>query len=140
MDIDDGLFEEVLEEQREKEGRNPRRDTYRKRVEQAYEVLIEKAKQEETIYYGELMDEIGTGRGYIGAVLGGVSRLELKQDRPPLSALVLQKATDHPGDGFCENLLADFGRWEPGEDREATWEREVQRVYDQWNSPGEQDR
>ncbi|WP_207592875.1 hypothetical protein [Halomontanus rarus] len=133
MQIDEELFNEVLAEQRAKEGRNPQRDTYRTRVEQAYDVLIEKAKREETIYYGELMDEIGTGRGYIGSVLGGVSRLELKQGRPALSALVLQKATDHPGDGFCENLLADFGLWEPGEDRDAAWEREVQRVYEEWD-------
>jgi len=134
MEVDDELFEEVLEEQRNKEGRNPQRETYRTRVEQAYDVLIKKAEQEETIYYGELMAEIGTGRGYIGAVLGGVSRIELKQGRPPLSALVLQKATNHPGNGFCENLLADFGRWAPGEDREAAWERELQRVYDYWGN------
>lgn len=133
MDLDEELFEEVLREQRAKEGRNPNRETYRKRVEQAYEVLIETAKREETIYYGELMEEIGTGRGYIGPVLGGVSRMELKQGRPPLSALVLRKATDRPGDGFCENLLADFGRWEPGDDREATWQREVRRVYGEWS-------
>lgn len=132
MDIDEELFDEVLREQQAKEGRSPNRETYRKRVEQAYEVLIEKAKQRETIYYGELMEKIGTGRGYIGPVLGGVSRLELKQGRPPLSALVLRKASDHPGDGFCENLLADFDRWEPGEDQETTWQRELQCVYDEW--------
>lgn len=134
MEIPDELFEAVLAEQRSKEGRNPRRETYRKRVEQAYDVLVERAKRRELITYGELMDEIGTGRGYIGQVIGGVSRLELEQGRPPLSALVVRKASMKPGPGFCENLLADYDRWEPGEDREAAWQRELNRVYEEWGN------
>jgi len=142
MEWDDELFGEVLAEQRAMEGRNPSRETYRTRVRQAYNVLIRQAKKQEPIYYGELMAEIGTDRGYIGSVVGGVSRMELKQGRPPLSALVLQKQSDEPGKGFCENLLADFGRWKPGEDRHAAWERELQSVYETWDgtSKGERDR
>lgn len=132
MDIPDELFEEVLAEQQSKEGRNPRRETYRKRVKQAYDVLIERASQGELITYGELMDQIGTGRGYIGAVIGGVSRLEIKQERPPLSALVVRKGTEYPGDGFCENLLADIDKWQPGEDRETAWRRERDCVFEYW--------
>ena len=133
MALDDALFDEILAEQRAKEGRNPSRDTYRTRVEQAHAALVERAKQRETIYYGELMDEIGTDRGYIGAVVGGVSRYELRQGRPALSALVLRKNADRPSSGFYENLLADFDRWSPGDDREATWQRELQLVYDEWS-------
>jgi hypothetical protein len=133
MNIDDADFAEILQIQQNKPGRSPTRDTYRTRVEQAYEVLIEKACDQETIYYGELMDKIGTSRGYIGPVLGGVSRLELRQNNPPLSALAVRKETEMPGDGFWDQLLADHGLLEEGKSREQIWGDQVQRVYDHWN-------
>lgn len=132
MEINEEDFDEILEIQRNKPGRRPTREKYRKRVKQAYDVLIETAKNRDKIYYGELMDEIGTGRGYIGPVLGGVSRLELRKGNSPLSALAIRKETDMPGNGFWENLLKDFGRWEEGDDREQTWRDEVKDVYNHW--------
>jgi hypothetical protein len=132
VDIDRQDFGEVLEIQQNKENRNSNREKYRKRVEQAYEVLIETAQNEGTIFYSDLWTQIGTGRQYIGPVVGGVSRLELRQDRPPLSAIAVRKEDGMPGRGLWENLLADHGLWEPGEDRERVWQEQVDRVYDKW--------
>lgn len=133
MHIDDGDFADILRIQQTKPGRNPTEKTYRTRVEQAYEVLTEQARDQETIYYGELMGAIGTSRGYIGPVLGGVSRLELRQNNPPLSAIAVRKETDMPGDGFWDNLLADHDLLEEDKSREQVWSDQVNWVYDHWD-------
>lgn len=60
-------------------------------------MLIEKAKEEETVTYGELMDKFGIPRGHrkselgIGGVVGEISNHEHNQGRPRLSAIVVRK-------------------------------------------------
>lgn len=90
LDREMEYFDEVFEEERNRRTWTPHRETYRKRIKGAYPILKETARDGEVITYGELMNRIGTARGYIGLVLDGINRMEHKQGHPILSAVVVR--------------------------------------------------
>lgn len=80
---------------------NPRRETLRRRVEDAYPILKQKAGDRELIEYKVLADQIHTDKQrYMSVVLGTISRMEDKAGRPPLSAVVVNKNQQIPSDRF----------------------------------------
>lgn len=85
--------------------------------------LIKIAKKDETINYGEIMNEFGIPRGNpkkgigIGDVLGEISKSEVAEGKPMLSAIVVKKdGTKKIGDGFYP-LARELGLLK-SEDRE----------------------
>jgi len=92
--------------------------------------LAEVARHRGTVNYGDIMNELG-GRGHIGKVLDEVNRREHAKGHPMLSALVVQKDTGRPGDGFW-SLVAELF---PSVGRQGFWEAECERIWAfDWNA------
>ena len=107
-----------------------------------YEKLIEVAKEERTIPYGEIaplaeLDMSDQGdRNKIADILGEISTFEHHQGRPMLSALVVLKDKGYPGEGFF--TLARYLGLHKGQSEFDDLEffvREVQKVHEQWKAP-----
>jgi hypothetical protein len=91
--------------------------------------LAEIARQKRTVNYSDIMNEFG-GRGHIGKVLDEVNRREHAKGHPMLSALVVQKDTGRPGDGFW-TLVAELF---PTASLKGFWEAECERIWAfDWN-------
>ena len=86
--------------------------------------LIDLARERRTVYYGEIMKEFG-GSGHIGKVLDEVNRQEHASGHPMLSALVIQKGTGRPSNGFW-SLVAEL---HPNTGRPGFWEAECERIW-----------
>jgi len=107
-----------------------------------YEKLKLLARSKELISYSELNKElnldlnfdISHDRDLIGKWLGEISRLEVSQGRPMLSAIVVHKEGQNykdPGEGFYK-LASDLGRYH-GEHDYLFWAAEVNEVFNQWS-------
>ncbi|MGH2614979.1 MAG: hypothetical protein ACRDJC_07055 [Thermomicrobiales bacterium] len=66
----------------------------------------------------------------LGAVLDAIDRAEDAEGRPLLSAVVVMRATGMPGATFF--AFARERELHGGGDDRALWERELQRVHDDW--------
>jgi hypothetical protein len=82
-------------------------EDFKRLVKKTYLQLAERAKKGKTIFYSELevFDELKSNFGdgvarVIGFVVGACSEAELQNDRPPISAIVVEKDTGNPGHGF----------------------------------------
>jgi len=82
-------------------------DDFKRLVKNTYQQLMERAKKGKTIFYSEMeaYDELKSTFGdgvakVIGFVVGACSEAELKNSRPPISAIVIEKDTGSPGHGF----------------------------------------
>ena len=89
--------------------------------------LIDFAREGRTVYYSELE----TSRGHIGRYLYQISRDEADAGRPPLTSLVVQKQTGHPGDGYILAMI-EVGFAHAGEDVDDVWQRAKAAVFDYW--------
>ena len=69
----------------------------------------------------------------IGEVVGLISKNELDQDRPMLSAIVVG-VTGKPSEGFF-NWARELGVLSAGEDEWAFWRNECEKVYEAWKIP-----
>ncbi len=95
-------------------------------------ILIEVAKKRTVTTYSELMERLdGPGRAYIGEVVGEVSIIESREERPLLSAVVVRKDTKMPGEGFW-GLTYETQSAKSEVDRRNFWESELNKVYDYW--------
>lgn len=72
-------------------------------------------------------------RGEIGEILGDISSFEHDEGRPLLSAVVIEATSKIPGHGFF-TLAQAVGLMKPSDDKKAYYWKELQRVYDAWNS------
>jgi len=84
--------------------------TRSERAMQIWQILISKADNESTITYGELADYLGfKGAGVFAQLLDCIMRYCEKNGLPPLTCLVVNKATGVPGDGLTtiKNLSLD---------------------------------
>lgn len=66
----------------------------------AWTVLIEYAKNNKTITYGELAKQINVHHIAIGFILGVIQDFCMENGLPPLTILILNKETQLPGGGF----------------------------------------
>ncbi|MCD6391301.1 MAG: hypothetical protein J7L92_04850 [Dehalococcoidia bacterium] len=82
-------------------------EDFKRLVKTTYPQLVERARNKKTICYGELevynelQARFGEGvRTVIGQVVGACGEGELRNGRPPISAIVVAKDTGCPGQGF----------------------------------------
>ena len=66
----------------------------------------------------------------IGEVIGLISKNELEQGRPMLSAIVVG-VSGKPSEGFF-NWARELGVLEEGQDKETLWRNECEKVYEAW--------
>lgn len=118
-------------------------ETLKAYVERARPILIEVAKRQRRINYTDLMRRLGgPGRAYIGEVVGGISETEYRNERPKLSAVVVNATTGMVGGGFFglpgtpENVRRSTrDEWQDFKLSKADqeyWRGELGKVYDYW--------
>lgn len=84
-------------------GRTARLETFSKRLPLTYDRLVEVAKEDELITYGELANQVGTDkRHYLSKLLDGVGYIQRQRRQPPLDVLVVHAGSDRPADMFLE--------------------------------------
>jgi len=114
------------------------RQVFLSKQDDIYDVLKEIARAKDIITYIELAHRVGLPTpsaigdafpGFIGEVRGEISANEVGKGRPMISAIVVNKDTGMPGQGFY-NLARNLGRYR-GND-EQTWVDEVKAVYKFW--------
>ena len=97
-----------------------------------YEEIIKVAQDEDVITYSELASRTGNTPTGIGpTILDGINRIENNEGRPLLSAVVVNKNRNIPGDGFFD-LAKSLGLQSSGEDNVKFWLKEIHRVYNYW--------
>lgn len=82
-------------------------------------ILVRQVLAGQSIFYGQISDELSIGHSYLGNHLGTITDAlnELARqwgtEIPPLPALVVRKDTGLPGDSFGYNVprLVDYGSW-----------------------------
>jgi hypothetical protein len=127
-------FDDVHEHYASGDDFSPRYDTLRKRVTDAYPVLKEVATDRETIAYSDLADQINTDeRRYLAYVLGTISRMEHRENDLRPSVLVVGANSGRPSDEFFRLLeYLDGGHPYPSLSDEEIFQREKERVYEEW--------
>ncbi len=89
--------------------------------------LVAAAKAGKTIAYSDL----GINRRWVGEVVGEISIREDSQNHPLLSAIVVRKGSESPGDGFWG--LPSMQNVPQGQ-RRNVWEKERDKVYKHWET------
>jgi hypothetical protein len=98
------------------------------------EILIECAKNRQSITYGELSNRIKTARvphyGFkIAGLLDEISADEFAGDKAPLATLVVRQSDGLPGGGYFKKSLPDDALFD---DLKAYWQSEFERTCDDW--------
>jgi hypothetical protein len=99
--------------------------------------LREVARDQDLITYGEIAPYGGMDSGYphfdaaIRRLLDDVNRIEIAEQRPMLSAVVINKDTGMPGRGFFD-CARELRRHAGGDDL-GFWAEEVKRVHAYWS-------
>lgn len=127
-------------------------EEYAQFVKDSYSVIVEWAKKGSTIFYGELpcFDLLqarfadGVGK-VIGFVVGACSEYDVANTRPPISAIVINKDSGEPGQGFFGLSILprrlSIEVWESkgikpppsiSREREAFWLEQVRKVFEYW--------
>lgn len=102
-----------------------------------YDELKRVAREQRTTTYSEIAHLAGLemenqdDRNRMGEILGKISTYEHQDGRPMLTAVVVHKHDNMPGDGFFE-LAQRLGLMPRGEDRLAFFARELTRVLRLW--------
>ncbi|SRR6266487_2333079 len=105
---------------------------------QLYERLQEVARAQNVTYYADIAPIVGLDmdspddRVRIGELLGEISVFEHQHGRPMLSAIVIHREDNQPGQGFFE-LARQLGLFRGGE-RFVFFVQELNRVYDYWRT------
>lgn len=96
-----------------------------------YEEIIAIAQSENVITYGEVARRTGNAATGIGPILDRINRTEHDEGRPLLSAVVVSKTRNIPGEGFFR-LAKELGLQPIGEDNIKFWLKEIHRVHNYW--------
>jgi hypothetical protein len=106
--------------------------------EKLYALLKDIARQGKTDFYKPVGRNIGirdgAGLRQLFIFLGEISKHEVGQGRPMLSAVVVNPKDKMPGSGFFR-LAKELGR-QKGQDAQSFFTEELQRVHEQWNETG----
>ncbi len=106
-------------------------------VARLYARLITTARKRRTIPYSEVAPLVGLDmshppdRDYLGHLLGWISRSEVAEGRPMLSAVVWHKGENTIGTGF-QKLGQELGRRKPTDDDDAFLVRELKSTHETW--------
>jgi hypothetical protein len=101
-----------------------------------YSILINAAHHQGFATYQEIAQATGlptmgnSMSRQVGELLGTVSENEKKQNRPMLSAIAIG-VSGKPGKGFVP-WATELGFFKEGDDENAFWEKECQKVYQEW--------
>lgn len=83
--------------------------------------LVEAASKRATLFYGELIEKVDPYNiGILSAKLDRITGVELNEGRPMLCAIVINKSTGLPGEGFwelCDTLGVEDESWEDIRDK-----------------------
>lgn len=102
----------------------------------AYSIIINAAQHQGYATYQEIAQAVGlpTAGSYMGSVvgelLGTISQNEVNMGRPMLSAIVVG-VNGEPGGGFIP-CAKELGLFQDGEDEGAFWQKECQKIYEEW--------
>jgi hypothetical protein len=107
----------------------------------AYCLLIRAAESRSTVYYRDIADLMGLSHvgNYMGLMtgklLGEIVEREHSFGRPMLSAVAVSSTTELPGSGFygLAELLGLIPEGASTQEQRAFWERERDRVYEEWS-------
>ncbi len=100
-------------------------------VGRATRILQDVARSRLTTTYEELMEKMGgPGRGFVGGVLVEVCSQEHAAGRPLLTAIVVKKGSNDPGEGYW--MLPMVPKVDDVDERRKLVEAEQQRVWDYW--------
>ncbi|MBW1858467.1 MAG: hypothetical protein JRI42_09460 [Deltaproteobacteria bacterium] len=88
-----------------------------------YSIMIKAAQHQGLATYQEIAGEL----------VGLVSKNELEQGRPMMSAIVVS-VSGRPGDGFFD-WARELGQLSENEDKESFWIAECKRIYKEWAIP-----
>lgn len=80
-----------------------------------------------TIHYMELPG----GRYHLGKYLARIAAEEVRQGRPPLTAVVVEKRTRRPAAGFM-TAMRDVGFARDDETEDDVWRRALSEVHAYW--------
>jgi hypothetical protein len=106
-----------------------------------YDRLIQVARAQDTVSYSEIsplamldMDN-PADRNVMKNLLDDINRYEHQEGRPMLSAVVVHRQDNIPGEGFftCARNLGRFTGTRPVEELEF-WVAEIRLVYDVWSN------
>jgi len=102
-----------------------------------YEKIVKVAKNEKkgVITYSEAASCVGISTLGIIPILDRINRTENSEGRPLLSAVVISKSRNMPGDGFFK-LAKELGVQSDDEDNINFWLKEIRRVHDYWRKSG----
>ena len=106
-------------------------------IKQLHSTLTGLAGERRTVIYSDAMQMIGWDykntyqRNVFAYLLKAVSYLELGVGHPPLTAVVVAKDTGRPNEAFFKFARLEQ-RLRKDETDEAYWQREVERVFVQW--------
>jgi len=150
-EIDEGILRKIYDRHRGEPGFVITTwEEFTELVKKAYPILIDVAKRESLITYGEIGGRIGLYIGSdwfqlkIGIVVGACSGHEHEKGRPLISSIVVNEMTRHPGQGYwglpgiLSNIRRDRRYWdvEPGdymnEEMAGFWASQVKKVYEWW--------
>ena len=101
-----------------------------------YEKLLRAARTEDTVNYSDIAPlaslnmDLAHDRNQIAGILDGISQAEHDAGRPLLSAVVIRKDENMPGNGFF--TLAKRLGLHKGGDNLGFWLAELRRVHDHW--------
>jgi len=104
-----------------------------------YSIMIKAAQHQGLATYQEIAQANGfpVSGSYMGKVVGElvglVSKNELEQGRPMMSAIVVS-VSGRPGDGFFD-WARELGQLSENEDKESFWIAECKRIYKEWAIP-----
>jgi hypothetical protein len=102
----------------------------------AYSIMIIAARHQGFATYQEIAQAVGLPTagsymgGQIGGIIGAVSKNEIEQGRPMLSAIVIG-TNGKPGGGFIP-WAKELGLFIDGQDETEFWKKECRKVYDAW--------
>jgi hypothetical protein len=106
------------------------------RVTTIFEKLKEVARNRSLTNYNEVGRLVGLNmaseydRIRIAQLLDEINQLEVADDRPMITALVILKNENIPGEGFFKCAIG-LGKYD-GSDDDSFWAQEVERVYTHW--------
>ncbi len=91
--------------------------------------LIERAREEKTVTYGEVASWVGISSRAVGlGILDPINEMEIREKKPMLSALVVYRDSGRPGSGFF-GLAKQLGVQAHDLSDELFWHREIAQVF-----------
>jgi hypothetical protein len=101
------------------------------------QIMVETARRGQLITYSELCATLKTAYLHFRSpalvrLLIEIGSEEVKAGRPVLPAVVVSKQSGMPGAGYFK-ISGEPGDLEGSADPQATWEADLQRVYEYWS-------